>query len=179
MWELYAFWGWIGPFLVATQIAGGVPTDQAVSTGGTIAAPIILLGVPASWLWGVMADRKGRTFAIMVGSICGAIAEFFLGGLFGYPFATVVIVAAWIGFWVVSDTAIFKAGLLEILWSGNFPGWPWEFSLRLVMGSRSSRQLYSALSCSILTGPWLLPTPPNGRRPLFCPDFQVHSEPTA
>ncbi len=115
MWELYAFWGWIGPFLVATQIAGGVPTDQAVSTGGTIAAAIILLGVPASWLWGVMADRKGRTFAIMVGSICGAIAEFFLGGLFGYPFATVVIVAAWIGFWVVSDTAIFKAGLLEMM----------------------------------------------------------------
>ncbi len=115
MCELYAFWGWVGPFLVATQLAGGIPTDQAVSTGGTIAAAIILLGVPACWLWGAMGDRKGRTFAILVGSICSIIGEFFLGSLFGYSFALVVIVVAWIGFWIISDTANFKAGLLEMM----------------------------------------------------------------
>ena len=115
MWELYAFWGWIGPFLVATQIASGIPTDQAVSTGGTLAACILLLGVPASWLWGVMADKKGRTFAIMIGGTCSVIGEFFLGSLFGYSFGFIVILAAWIGFWVVADSGIFKAGLLEMM----------------------------------------------------------------
>ena len=115
MWELYAFWGWIGPFLIAAQLAEGVPTGQAVNTGGTLAACIILLGVPASWLWGVVADRKGRTFAIAVGATCSVIGEFFLGSLMGYSFAFVVIVSGWIGFWVISDSALYKAGLLELM----------------------------------------------------------------
>ena len=115
MWELYAFWGWIGPFLIATQLASGVPTAQAVSTGGTLTAAIILLGVPASWLWGWMADKRGRTFAMAVGGTLSVVGEFFLGSLFGYSFAFVVIVAGWIGFWVISDSALYKAGLLEMM----------------------------------------------------------------
>ena len=115
MWELYAFWGWIGPFLIATQLANGVPTAQAVSTGGTLTAAIILLGVPSSWLWGWMADKKGRSFAMAVGGTFSVVGEFFLGSLFGYSFAFVVIVAGWIGFWVISDSALYKAGLLEMM----------------------------------------------------------------
>ena len=114
-WELYAFWGWIGPFLIATQLASGVSTARAVSTGGTLAAAIILLGVPACWLWGWVSDKRGRTFAMAVGGALSVLGEFFLGSLFGYSFALVLIVAGWIGFWVISDSAIYKAGLLEMM----------------------------------------------------------------
>ena len=115
MWELYAFWGWIGPFLVAAALAVGMPPDEAVKWGGTLAAAIILIGAPATWGWGVVADRKGRTWAIMTASILSVGAEFFLGYLYGHSLAIVVMVGAWIGFWVISDSAIYKAGLTEMV----------------------------------------------------------------
>ncbi|MCX5909998.1 MAG: hypothetical protein NTY64_23180, partial [Deltaproteobacteria bacterium] len=83
MWELYAFWGWIGPFLVSAALTMGMPADAAVKWGGTLAAVIILLGAPAVWIWGVFADRKGRTWAIIVASCFSVAAECFLGYLYG------------------------------------------------------------------------------------------------
>ena len=115
MWELYAFWGWIGPFLVSAALAVGMPPDEAVRWGGTLAATIILIGAPATWGWGMMADRKGRTWAIMVASTLSVGAEFFLGYLYGHSLAILVLVAAWIGFWVIADSAIYKAGLTEMV----------------------------------------------------------------
>ena len=115
MWELYAFWGWIGPFLVAAALAVGMPSDEAVKWGGTLAAAIILIGAPATWGWGIVADRKGRTWAIMVAATLSVGAEFFLGYLYGHSLAVLVLVAAWVGFWVIADSAIYKAGLTEMV----------------------------------------------------------------
>ena len=115
MWELYAFWGWIGPFLIASLMSQGIPTDKAVSWGGTITAGIILLGAPSSWLWGIVADKKGRTFAIIVAGACSVAGEIILGYLFGQSLALIVLVGGWIGFWVISDGAVYKAGLVEMV----------------------------------------------------------------
>lgn len=115
MWELYAFWGWIGPFLVASALARGMSPADAVQWGGALAAGIILLGAPASWLWGVAADRIGRTYAIGLAAGLSLLAEFGLGWLYGHSLAVIVIVAGWIGFWVIADSAIFKAGLTEMV----------------------------------------------------------------
>jgi len=115
MWELYAFWGWIGPFLVSAALAAGMPPDEAVKWGGTLAAAIILIGAPATWGWGIVADRKGRTWAIMLAGIFSVGAEFFLGYLYGHSLAVLVLVGAWIGFWVIADSAIYKAGLTEMV----------------------------------------------------------------
>jgi len=115
MWELYAFWGWIGPFLVSAALTVGMAPDEAVKWGGTFAAAIILIGAPASWGWGIMADRKGRTWAIMVASILSVAAECFLGYLYGHSLAILVLLGAWIGFWVIADSAIYKAGLTEMV----------------------------------------------------------------
>lgn len=115
MWELYAFWGWIGPFLVSAALAAGMGPEEAVKWGGTLAAAIILMGAPASWGWGIVADRKGRTWAILVAGILSAAAECFLGFFYGYPLALVVLLGAWIGFWVIADSAIYKAGLTEMV----------------------------------------------------------------
>jgi MFS family permease len=115
MWELYAFWGWIGPFLVSAALTAGMPPDEAVKWGGTLAAAIILIGAPATWSWGIVADRKGRTWAIMLAGILSVGAEFFLGYLYGHSLAILVLVGAWIGFWVIADSAIYKAGLTEMV----------------------------------------------------------------
>ena len=115
MWELYAFWGWIGPFLVSAALTVGMAPDEAVKWGGTFAAAIILIGAPASWGWGIVADRKGRTWAIMVASILSAVAECFLGYLYGHSLAVLVLLGCWIGFWVIADSAIYKAGLTEMV----------------------------------------------------------------
>jgi MFS family permease len=115
MWELYAFWGWVGPFLVATALASGMNQSEAVSWGGAFAAGIILLGAPASWLWGKVADNIGRTKSIAMASLFSVLAEFFLGYLFGHSLGIILVLAGWIGFWVVADSAIFKAGLTEMV----------------------------------------------------------------
>ena len=115
MWELYAFWGWIGPFLVSAALSTGMAADEAVKWGGTMAAMIILLGAPASWIWGVLADKKGRTWAIIVASCLSMGGECFLGYLYGQSLAVLVLLGAWIGFWVIADSAIYKAGLTEMV----------------------------------------------------------------
>ncbi len=115
MWELYAFWGWIGPFLIAALISKGISADQAVSWGGAITAGIILLGAPSSWLWGIVADKKGRTFAIIVAGACSVAGEVILGLLFGQSLALIVLAGGWIGFWCISDGSVYKAGLVEMV----------------------------------------------------------------
>ncbi|HYE83449.1 MAG TPA: MFS transporter [Clostridia bacterium] len=115
MWELYTFWGWIGPFMVACSLASGYDEAQAVAIGGQLAAFIILLGVPSVWLAGIAADKIGRTKTIIVCAFSSLIMEFFFGYLYGKSLAIVVIVGLWIGFWVVADSAIYKAGMTEMV----------------------------------------------------------------
>ncbi len=115
MWELYAFWGWIGPFLVASALAVGYTEVAATALGGRLAAFIIMLGAPAVWLLGMAADRWGRTKAIIVGATCSLAAEFIFGFLYGSSMVLVTIVGLWIGFWVIADSGIYKAGLTDMV----------------------------------------------------------------
>lgn len=114
MWELYAFWGWIGPFMVASALAAGYGEAQAIALGGRLAAMIILLGAPGSWFFGIVADRWGRINTLMLASICSLVAQLFFGFLYGQSMVLIVIVGLWIGLWVVADSGIYKAGLTEM-----------------------------------------------------------------
>ncbi len=114
MWELYAFWGWIGPFMVASALATGMPRMEAVALGGRLAAVIIMLGAPAVYLCGIVADKIGRIKTITVCAIFSLAGQFILGNLYGKPLSLVTMVGLWIGFWVVGDSGIFKAGLTEM-----------------------------------------------------------------
>ena len=114
MWELYAFWGWIGPFMVASALATGMPRLDAVALGGQLAAVIILLGAPAVYLFGIVADRWGRIKTIVICATLSLTAQLFFGFLYGRSLALVTFVGLWIGFWVVADSGIYKAGLTEM-----------------------------------------------------------------
>ena len=114
MWELYAFWGWIGPFMMASALAVGYEEAQAIALGGRLAAMIILLGAPGAWLFGIVADRFGRIKTLMLSSICSLVAQLFFGFLHGQPMVLVFLVGLWIGLFVVADSGIYKAGLTEM-----------------------------------------------------------------
>ena len=115
MWELYAFRGWIGPFLTASFFAAGYTQNEAVVLGGRVAAFIMLLGAPGVWIMGSAADLLGRTRSIIIAATCSLLAQFVFGFLYGQSLALLIIVGLWIGFWVVSDSGIFKAGLTEMV----------------------------------------------------------------
>ena len=118
MWELYAFWGWIGPFMVASALAAGYEESRALALGGQMAAMIILLGAPGAWIFGVVADRWGRINTLMLASIASLTAQLFFGFLYGRSMVLVFIVGLWIGLWVVADSGIYKAGLTEMTEEG-------------------------------------------------------------
>jgi MFS family permease len=115
MWELFAFWGWLGPFLVSSFVATGMETHAATSLGGQIAALIILVGVPSSILWGIAADKLGRIKAIVIASIFSLVADCLFGFLYGKAVWLTTIIGLWIGFWAVADTAIYKVLITEIV----------------------------------------------------------------
>jgi MFS family permease len=115
MWELYAFWGWIGPFMVASTSLMGASASYAAALGSQLAGFIVLVGVPAVWLWGVVADRVGRIRAIIIASLFSLVPEFFYGYLIDRTLAILMGIGLWIGFWVVADSAIYKASLTEMV----------------------------------------------------------------
>jgi MFS family permease len=115
MWELYAFWGWIGPFLLSAAVATGMTADEAVRWSGTFSSGIILLGAPAAWLWGIFADKKGRSIAILMAGMFSIVGECVIGFLHGQSLVLITCIGAWIGFWVIADSAIYKAGLTEMV----------------------------------------------------------------
>lgn len=115
MWELFAFWGWLGPFLASSFVAAGMETPVASSMAGKIAALIVLMGVPSSILCGIAADKLGRIKTIVIVSIFGLSANCLFGFLHGRNVWLITVVGLWIGFWAVADTAIYKALITEIV----------------------------------------------------------------
>ena len=114
MWELHAFWAWIGPFMVACASVSGMQAGEAVKWGGLMAATITLAGAPAVWIMGKVADKMGRTRTIILCATASLAAEFIFGFLIGQSLVIVMTCGVWLGFWVISDSAIYKAGLTDM-----------------------------------------------------------------
>ena len=119
MWELYAFWGWIGPYMVANTLHAGYQKVHAVSVGGVLSALVIMAGVPAVWAIGSLSDRIGRLKAIVIASLASLVVECGFGFLFGQRLEFIVLVGLWLGFWVIADSGIYKAGLTELVDAGR------------------------------------------------------------
>ncbi len=119
MWELYAFWGWIGPYYNANLFHAGFGESQTVSIGGMLSALVIFAGVPAVWAIGSLSDRVGRLKTILIASLCSLTVQCAFGLMFGRPVELVVLVGLWLGFWVIADSGIYKAGLTELVSEGR------------------------------------------------------------
>jgi MFS family permease len=115
MWELYAFWGWIGPFLGACALSAGLSAPRAESFSGLASAGIILAGSLAVAGIGFVSDRLGRRKTILMAGLASSAAELLFGFLYGRSLVSVLGIGSWIGFWCVADSAVYKASLCELV----------------------------------------------------------------
>ena len=119
MWELYAMWAWIGPFLVFAFLQRGESEAFANSFGGLLAFLIIAVGAPASVIAGILSDRFGRTKVAGLFLLTSAIISFFFGFLAAAPIALIAVIGIVYGFSIVGDSSVFSTGITELAPSRN------------------------------------------------------------
>lgn len=108
MWELYAFWGWIGAASAASY-ALTMSQHDAESLGKLTAFLAIAIGAPACVIAGRYADRFGKaeiTIIVMMASGTGAILTALSFG--GPVWLTMALAILW-GVTVAPDSAQFSA----------------------------------------------------------------------
>jgi len=115
MWELYGFYGWVGPFVVAVALGHGFSDSSALVYGNTIAASAILMGIVSTALGGFMSDRIGRTRTVIMVLLVSAACSFSTGWLMEIPLYGFLGIILAYGFFVVMESAVFKAGLSELV----------------------------------------------------------------
>jgi MFS family permease len=115
MWELYGFYGWIGPFLVAAALLHGFQSDSALVYGNTIAATAMLMGAVSPALGGFISDKIGRTKTVSIVLFISAACSLSTGWLVNLSFYVLLIAVLIYGFFVVMESAVFKAGLSEMV----------------------------------------------------------------
>ncbi len=118
MWELYGFYGWVGPFVVAAVLLQGFSQDSALVYGNTLAATAVLMGVVSPAIGGAMSDRIGRTRTVIIVLLVSIACSFSVGWLMSLPIHFLLAVILIYGFFVVMESAVFKAGLTELVEPG-------------------------------------------------------------
>lgn len=109
MWELYAFWTWIGAFLAASEShRGGVLAQVASPFMEVVAYGAIGIGALGCVWGGWVADRIGHARLVTIALLASGSCALLTGSAFGAPFL-VTAGLAWIwGFWVIADSAQFS-----------------------------------------------------------------------
>ena len=112
MWELYAMWAWLGPFLRSSFAASGLAGSGQAAEMAAFAA--VALGAAGAWGGGALADRVGRTCVTMGAMGASAACALLIGWLHGGAPGLVVLVALVWGVVVIADSAQFSAGIAEL-----------------------------------------------------------------
>ena len=112
MWELYAFWAWIGLFMLESFEAAGAGRPAQLSTLTAFFA--IAVGAIGAVIGGLAADRIGRTALtslMLIGSgACCLLSPVLFGAA---PWILVVLAIVW-GITVVGDSAQFSTSVAEL-----------------------------------------------------------------
>lgn len=115
MWELYAFNGWIGAFATHTLQGHGFNTEVSLTYGGTIAAACLLMGVVSPALAGWFSDSHGRCFTSTLALLLSGMGSLLFGWMAVAPLWLFIPTGLIYSFFIVADSAIFKAGLTELV----------------------------------------------------------------
>lgn len=114
MWELYAMWAWIGPFLIHTLEQQGRSADAATDLGGQLAFAIVGIGALACAVAGFLGDRFGRTLTTSVLLVISAVCSFTFGFLETAPVVLIALIGLVYGFAIVGDSPLYSAGITEL-----------------------------------------------------------------
>ncbi len=109
MWELYAFWTWIGAFVAASEVARGtVAAATTTRLVGLIAYGAIGVGALGCVWGGWVADRIGHARLITIALAASGGCALLAAPAFGHSLLLVTILAWSWGFWVIADSAQFS-----------------------------------------------------------------------
>ncbi len=111
MWELYAFWAWVGVFIAAWRSARELPPDGAAAL---FTFAIIAVGAVGALGAGWIADRVGRSktagIALAVGGMCAVTSPLAWSGP-GWLLGVLLLIY---GVAVIADSAQFSAAVAEL-----------------------------------------------------------------
>jgi len=131
-WELFGMWGWMGPFMVASLTARGIPPQAALLQGGTLAAAVIGLGgIIGAVAGGRLSDRLGRTRAAMLMLGASLPCSLAFGWLFRAPLVLVTVVGLLYGIVILADSPAYSASLMEVVPPRSLGG---AFSIQMLFG---------------------------------------------
>ena len=160
MWELYAMWAWIGPFL---HIYWAHHSGNAFIADLTTFS-VIAVGAIACLLAGLAADRYGRTTITMLAMAISGACALLTGLFFGLsPVFMIPLLILW-GMAVIADSAQFSAAISELSppeWTGTL------LTLQTAMGFALTAIIVQALPLWINFAGWQYAFAPLAIGPAF------------
>ncbi len=108
-WELLGLWAWLPAFLTAALLAHGMSGGAALM----FAALTYVANIGGSIVGGTMADRWGRTQALLAWSCTSLALSFSIGWLIGAPIALLVLLACIYNFAAIADSSTHSTVLAE------------------------------------------------------------------
>jgi MFS family permease len=114
-WEVLGMWAWTPAFLAACFVAAGASLDQGAGRGAYVTALFHVMGMLASGIAGVLADRFGRTPVILGMATVSTACSFAFGWLLGASLAIVTMVGLLYGFAALGDSPIYSTAITEVV----------------------------------------------------------------
>lgn len=112
-WELLGLWAWLPAFLTAALLAHGSGLETSSSLALMLTGITYVANIGGSITGGVMADRWGRTQAILLWSCVSLALSFSIGWLMALPIALLVVLACLYNFAAIADSATHSTVLAE------------------------------------------------------------------
>lgn len=111
MWELYAFWAWLGAFLYAYAGHHGI---SAGTFPGLLTFAVVASGAIGALGAGWLADRIGRTVVTSVAMAISGTCALLTGLAWDAPLLAMAALLIVYGITVIADSAQFSAAIAEL-----------------------------------------------------------------
>ena len=112
-WELLGLWAWLPAFLTAALLANGAGAGEAAAMALALSALTYVANIAGSIIGGTMADRWGRTQAILVWSCVSLVLSFSIGWMIALPLALLVAIACLHNFSAIADSSVHSTVIAE------------------------------------------------------------------
>ncbi len=112
-WELLGLWAWLPAFLTAALMINGSGAGEAAAIGLWLAALTYVANIAGSITGGIMADRWGRTQAILLWSCVSLAMSFTIGWMIALPLLLLVAIACLYNFAAIADSSVHSTVIAE------------------------------------------------------------------